>query len=165
MRIAGYRTGEAGDSTEGDIDLRGFFGLDATVAAGYQELRSTVVIKGDGTEEQFRKIHDMVLATSPNFYNITHAVRVASELTIEQPEIACTEGLGGPGATDRRRRSSVRPLTIRSGKTRSQWMAIGLEARPAVPAGRRMRPTGRTICLLIHRMILLARSKAEMLGS
>ena len=70
-------------TTEGDIDLRGFFGLDPTVAAGYRELRSTVVIKGDGTEEQFRKIHDMVLATSPNFYNITRAVRVAPELTIE----------------------------------------------------------------------------------
>ena len=70
-------------TTEGDIDPRGFFGLDPTVAAGYRELRSTVVIKGDGTEEQFRKIHDMVLATSPNFYNITRAVRVAPELTIE----------------------------------------------------------------------------------
>ena len=70
-------------TTEGDIDLRGFFGLDRTVAAGYRELRSTVVTKGDGTEEQFRKIHDMVLATSPNFYNITRAVRVAPELTVE----------------------------------------------------------------------------------
>jgi hypothetical protein len=26
-----------------------------------------VVIKGDGTEEQFRRIHELVLATSPNF--------------------------------------------------------------------------------------------------
>ena len=70
-------------TTEGDIDLRGFFGLDPSVAAGYPELRTSVVIKGDGTEEQFRKIHEMVLATSPNFYNITRAVRVAPELTIE----------------------------------------------------------------------------------
>ena len=70
-------------TSEGDIDLRGFFGLDPNVAAGYRELRSTVVVKGDGTEEQFRKIHDMVLATSPNFYNITQAVQVASALTIE----------------------------------------------------------------------------------
>ena len=51
-------------TTEGDIDLRGFFGLDPAVAAGYRELRSQVMIKGDGTEE---KIHRMVLATSPNF--------------------------------------------------------------------------------------------------
>jgi uncharacterized OsmC-like protein len=70
-------------TTEGDIDLRGFFGLDPSIAAGYRELRSTVVIKGDGTEEQFRTIHDMVQATSPNFYNITRAVCVAPELTVE----------------------------------------------------------------------------------
>ena len=70
-------------TTEGDIDLRGFFGLDPMVAAGYRELRSAVVIKGDGTEEQFRKIHDMVLATSPNFYNITRPVRVEPKLIVE----------------------------------------------------------------------------------
>jgi uncharacterized OsmC-like protein len=70
-------------TTEGDIDLRGFFGLDPEVAAGYRELRSRVVIKGDGTDEQFRKVHELVLATSPNFYNITRAVRMAPTLTIE----------------------------------------------------------------------------------
>jgi uncharacterized OsmC-like protein len=69
-------------TTEGDIDLRGFFGLDPAVAAGYRELRTRVVIKGDGTEEQFQKIHQMVLATSPNFYNVTRAVSVAPALTI-----------------------------------------------------------------------------------
>jgi hypothetical protein len=53
------------------------------VAAGYRELQSTVVVKGDGTEEQFRKIHEMVLATSPIFYNITCAVPVAPTLIIE----------------------------------------------------------------------------------
>ena len=70
-------------TTEGDIDLRGFFGLDPVVAAGYRELQSRVVVKGDGTEEQFRKIHEMVLATSPNFYNITRAVPVVPALIIE----------------------------------------------------------------------------------
>jgi hypothetical protein len=69
--------------TEGDIDLRGFFGLDPAVASGYQELRSRVVIKGDGTEEQFRKIHELVLTTSPNFYNVTRAVPVTAALMIE----------------------------------------------------------------------------------
>ena len=70
-------------TTEGDIDLRGFFGLNPAVAAGYRELQSTVVVKGDGTEEQFRKIYEMVLATSPNFYNITRTVPVAPTLIIE----------------------------------------------------------------------------------
>jgi hypothetical protein len=63
-------------TTEGDIDLRGFFGLDSSVAAGYRELHSRVMIKGDGTEEQFQKNHQMVLATSPTLDNITRAVRV-----------------------------------------------------------------------------------------
>ena len=70
-------------TTEGDIDLRGLFGLDPTVAPGYRELQSRVVIQGDGSEEQFRQIHETVLATSPNFYNITRAVRVNPTLTIE----------------------------------------------------------------------------------
>ncbi len=70
-------------TTEGDIDLRGFFGLDPAVPAGYRELSSRVVIQGDGTEEQFQKIHQMVLATSPNFFNITRAIRVVPELVVE----------------------------------------------------------------------------------
>lgn len=70
-------------TTEGEIDLRGFFGLDPTIAPGYRELYTRVVIKGDRTEEQFRRIHERVLATSPNFYNITRAVQGAPTLIIE----------------------------------------------------------------------------------
>ena len=70
-------------TTEGDIDLRGFFGLDPSIAPGYRELRTRVVIKGDGSEDQLRKIHELVLATSPNFYNLTRAVAVIPSLIIE----------------------------------------------------------------------------------
>jgi len=70
-------------TTEGDIDLRGFFGLDPSVAPGYRELRTRVVIKGDGMKEQFQRIHELVLATSPNFYNVTRAVSVVPALIIE----------------------------------------------------------------------------------
>jgi len=60
--------------TQGDIDLRGFFGLDDSIPAGYRSLTYTVRIKGDASEEQFTKIHEMVMATSPNYYNITRSV-------------------------------------------------------------------------------------------
>ena len=70
-------------TTEGDIDLRGFFGLDPSIAPGYRELRTRVVIKGDGMKEQFQRIHELVLATSPNFYNVTRAVAVVPSLIIE----------------------------------------------------------------------------------
>jgi hypothetical protein len=42
-----------------------------------------VVIKGDGTEKQFRRIHELVLATSPNFYNVIRAIQVTPTLIIE----------------------------------------------------------------------------------
>src|SRR5438477_187866 len=51
--------------TEGEIDLRGFLGIDPKVANGYESLRYTVHIKGNGTKEQFAEIHDAVTALSP----------------------------------------------------------------------------------------------------
>ncbi|MGE8164446.1 OsmC family protein [Paraburkholderia sp. NPDC080076] len=68
--------------TEGDIDLRGFLGLDPKVANGYESLRYTVRIKGSGTREQFAEIHDAVMATSPNFYNLANAVSLKPTLVI-----------------------------------------------------------------------------------
>lgn len=69
--------------TEGDIDLRGFFGLDPTVTPGYESLKYTVRIKGSGTKEQFAKIHEMVMATSPNFHNIAKPVALNPTLVVE----------------------------------------------------------------------------------
>ena len=43
-------------TTEGDIDLRGFFGLDPAVPAGYRELQSRVVISADGSEVIFFRL-------------------------------------------------------------------------------------------------------------
>ena len=69
--------------TEGEIDLRGFLGIDPNVAPGYESLRYTVRIKGDGTEEQFAEIHEAVMATSPNFFNIANAVALKPTLVVE----------------------------------------------------------------------------------
>ena len=68
--------------TEGDIDLRGFLGLDASVPAGYKDLKYTVRIKGDGTPEQFEEVHAAVMATSPNFYNIANAITLKPTLVV-----------------------------------------------------------------------------------
>src|SRR6266699_3273986 len=69
--------------TEGEIDLRGFLGIDPNVANGYESLRYTVRIKGDGTKEQFAEIHDAVMATSPNFYNVSRPVALKPTLVVE----------------------------------------------------------------------------------
>lgn len=68
--------------TEGDIDLRGFLGVDPDVKPGYDEIRYTVYIKGKGTEEQFRKVHETVTATSPNRFNVANSIRLKSELVM-----------------------------------------------------------------------------------
>jgi uncharacterized OsmC-like protein len=69
--------------TEGEIDLRGFLGIDPSIANGYESLRYTVRIKGDGTKEQFAEIHDAVMATSPNFYNVSRPVALKPTLVVE----------------------------------------------------------------------------------
>ena len=69
--------------TDGEIDLRGFLGIDPSVANGYESLRYTVRIKGDGTKEQFAEIHDAVMATSPNFYNVSRPVALKPTLVVE----------------------------------------------------------------------------------
>lgn len=69
--------------TSGELDLRGFLGLDAGVKPGYDAIRVVVRIRGDGTAAQFREIHETVLKTSPNHFNVSRPVRVDAELTIE----------------------------------------------------------------------------------
>jgi uncharacterized OsmC-like protein len=67
----------------GDIDLRGFLGIDPEVAPGYRDISYTVYLKGNGTPEQFQKIHEMVMATAPNRYNLATAIALNSELVVE----------------------------------------------------------------------------------
>lgn len=69
--------------TAGALDLRGFLGLDPTVLPGYHTLRYTVRLKGDGTAEEFREIHEAVARTSPNHFNLTRPVRVDAHLVVE----------------------------------------------------------------------------------
>lgn len=67
----------------GDIDLRGFLDIDPTIARGYERLHYTVRIAGDGTQEQFEKMHEVVQRTSPNYYNMANPIELTSELVVE----------------------------------------------------------------------------------
>lgn len=68
----------------GDLDLRGFLGIDQSVKAGYDSIRYTIRVKGDGTPEQFAKAHEAMRATSPNYFNLANAVVLRSDLVIDQ---------------------------------------------------------------------------------
>ena len=69
--------------TEGEIDLRGFLGIDPAVMPGYEKLRTMVRIKGSATPEEFAEIHQAVLATSPNFHNVSRPVALSPTLVVE----------------------------------------------------------------------------------
>lgn len=69
--------------TDGEIDLRGFLGIDPAVPQGYENLSYTVRIKGNGTKEQFADVHKAVMATSPNFYNLSQPVVLKPALVVE----------------------------------------------------------------------------------
>lgn len=80
--LNGIRIDSLEIEVDGDIDLRGFFGLDDTVAPGYESLAYTVRISGDGTPEQFEEIHQAVMKTSPNFHNISKPVAMNATLCV-----------------------------------------------------------------------------------
>ena len=65
------------------LDLRGFLGLDPGVRPGYEAIRYTVRIEGDGTVDQFREIHETVLKTSPNYWNVSRPVRIDATLEVK----------------------------------------------------------------------------------
>ena len=69
--------------THGEIDLRGFLGIDPAVPPGYDNLSYTVRIKGNSTKEQFAEIHKTVMATSPNFHNVSRPVDLNPTLVVE----------------------------------------------------------------------------------
>lgn len=65
---------------EGELDLRGFLGIDPAVPNGYRKLDYLVTLEGDGTREQYEEIHEAVKATSPNFFNLNETIEMNGRL-------------------------------------------------------------------------------------
>jgi len=68
--------------TRGQLDLRGFLGLSDKVAPGYEKIEYVVDIKGDGSPRDFEEIHQTVMKTSPNYFNISRPIRVTGTLNV-----------------------------------------------------------------------------------
>jgi len=69
--------------TKGQLDLRGFLGIDPSVRPGYETIHYTVHIKGNATPAQFREIHETVMKTSPNYFNIAQPIAIDAVLKVE----------------------------------------------------------------------------------
>ena len=68
--------------TKGTLDLRGFLGLDDRIPPGYEVIDYEVTIAGNGTPEQFEEIHETVMKTSPNYFNLNRPIRMNGTLQV-----------------------------------------------------------------------------------
>jgi uncharacterized OsmC-like protein len=68
---------EVESTVEGDIDLRGFLGLDKSVRSGYQGIRMNFRIKADVSDEQLQELCQLGPRFSPVFNSITRGVPVS----------------------------------------------------------------------------------------
>jgi len=69
--------------TSGALDLRGFLGIDPAIRPGYDAIRYVARLKGAGTPAQFEAIHETVMRTSPNYFNIARPVTIDALLVVE----------------------------------------------------------------------------------
>ena len=68
--------------TEGVIDVRGYFGFEG-VRPGFQNIRYTVKVKSDASEEDLKEILKIAELTSPMFDNVSRGVSVSSQVLKE----------------------------------------------------------------------------------
>ena len=68
--------------TRGELDLRGFLGLSDSVPPGYENVDYEVQIKGDGSRADFEEIHQTVMKTSPNYFNMSRPIRMNGSLRV-----------------------------------------------------------------------------------
>lgn len=65
---------------EGELDLRGFLGIDEATNPGYNELTIVCRVKGDGTKAQYEECLEAGTRYSPNFQSISRPVQVRTRL-------------------------------------------------------------------------------------
>ena len=74
--LKGIRLDSIEIRTRGTLDLRGFLAISDQVAPGYESIDYDVYIKGDASAADFLDIHQAVMKTSPNYFNMSRPIRM-----------------------------------------------------------------------------------------
>ncbi|MFK7941149.1 MAG: OsmC family protein [Roseovarius sp.] len=69
---------------EGELDLRGFFGLGTNAAIGFPQISYKLHVTGDATPEKFEDLHRKAVAHSPNAQTIINPVQLTGEVISTQ---------------------------------------------------------------------------------
>jgi len=72
----GIKVEQIESEIEGDVDVRGFLGLDPSVRNGFQNIRMTLAIHADVSDEQIQELAGLGTGFSPVFDSVTNGVPV-----------------------------------------------------------------------------------------
>ena len=72
----GIKIDEVESEVEGDVDVRGFLGLDPSVRNGFQNIRMTLAIHADVTDQQLEELASLGTGFSPVFDSVTNGLPV-----------------------------------------------------------------------------------------
>lgn len=78
--VRGIRLTRCQITMKGELDLRGFLGIDASVRPGYGTIHYEVALDGNATRSELEEIHAAVQATSPNYFNLANAIEMHGKL-------------------------------------------------------------------------------------
>lgn len=78
----GIEVHEMETTFEGDLDIRGFLGLPGASRRGYEEIRVSVKMKADGTEEDIRELVKLAESRSPVYDIVSNGVPVKVSVDI-----------------------------------------------------------------------------------
>ncbi len=82
---------EVSVTLDGDIDLRGFFGVDDTVRPGYGAIKGTVHLTSTASEADLEMLRGAVNAHCPVLDMLVNPVPVDLQLDLRQPATAAAE--------------------------------------------------------------------------
>jgi uncharacterized OsmC-like protein len=71
-------------SLEGNLDLRGLFGMDDSIPAGYSDIAFETTIDSDADEDTLKKLADVVEAHCPVLDTLTRSISVNGSVSIKK---------------------------------------------------------------------------------
>jgi uncharacterized OsmC-like protein len=73
-------------TVEGDVDLRGFLGIDPNVRKGFENIRITLAIQANSTDQELQELANLGLSFSPVFDSVTKGVPVTVQTQRMKPQ-------------------------------------------------------------------------------
>lgn len=72
---------------DGDVDLRGFLGIDEGVRPGFEGVRCTAYVRSDASDDELEALREVVESTSPLIDSVTNEVPLETAI-VSRDEVA-----------------------------------------------------------------------------